>query len=186
LLTRPKSFVCPSDIAQANNNLLTPPTTTSSYVLVLGSSGASTSADELHQKYFNNGPFIYYLAHRSADVRDGLSSTIFVGETTAGDTPESMNSWPLSVAYLSSMRSTDNPLNTPAGTGNMVSITNHGLTGLPTSATGAFGSRHPAGANFAYGDGHVKYMSNLIDFPYTYQALSTIAGSEPIDDSLMQ
>ena len=134
----------------------------------------------LPQKYYNNGPFIYLLAHRSADVRDGLSQTMFVGEAIAGDRPASMNSWPLSVAYLSSMRSTNNPLNTPPGSGAMVSITNSGLTVSPSQATGAFGSMHPAGRNFAFGDGHVKYISNLIDFP-TYQALSTIAGSEPID-----
>jgi prepilin-type processing-associated H-X9-DG protein len=105
---------------------------------------------------------------------------MFVGETTNGHLPETMNSWPLSVAYLSSMRSTNNPLNTPPGSGGMAPITNSGLAGLPGSATGAFISQHPSGANFAFGDGHVKYIANAIDFA-TYQALSTIAGSEPIN-----
>jgi len=200
---RPGVFVCPSDIAQPNStvlNSLSPPnlsTTTSSYALVLGSLGQNAIvgpgpidvlypvADEPHQKYYNNGPFIYLTPRRAADVSDGLSNTMFVSETIDGHTPESMNSWPLSVAYLSCLRSTNNPLNTQAGTGSMVAIGNSGLSGLPASATGSFASRHPAGANFAFGDGHVRYISNAIDFPKTYQALSTIAGAEPIDSSLL-
>jgi prepilin-type processing-associated H-X9-DG protein len=204
LLARPGVFVCPSDTAGASNTLLTPPTTTSSYALVLGSLGASTTApmldqngnvlvpaqpiaDEPHQKYYNNGPFIYLLAHRSGDVRDGLSNTMFIGETTGGDLPESMNSWPLSVAYLSSMRSTNNKLNPQPNDSSVVSVTiiNSGLSGVDgQSVTGAFASRHPSGANFAFGDSHVRYIANQIDFP-TYQALSTIAGGEPINPSLI-
>ena len=207
--------------------MVNPPTTTSSYALVLGSSGANSStiinfdgritlsppADEAGTKYYNNGPFIYLLPHRSADVRDGLSQTFFVGETYDGQLPDSMNSWPLSIAHLSSMRSTNNPLNSQPGGGGVAQVTNSpqtytlllstpmlvqangssftiqlqtqtidshsGLSGLPTTATGAFGSRHPGGGNFAFGDGHVKYIPNLIDFPI-YQALSTIARGEPI------
>ncbi len=41
----------------------------------------------------------------------------------------------------------------------------------------AFGSGHPAGANFAFGDGSVKFISDLIDFA-TYQALSTRKNGE--------
>jgi prepilin-type N-terminal cleavage/methylation domain-containing protein/prepilin-type processing-associated H-X9-DG protein len=201
LSKRPPVFLCSSDIAGPANKILNPPTMTSSYALVLGSLGQNAItgtngsvvypvADEKHQKYYNNGPFIYLMPHRSADISDGLSNTMFVGETTSGDLPDSMNSWPVSVAYLSCLRSTNNPLNTQAGTGAMVSITNAGpiVAGgmaLPSQATGAFASRHPAGANFAFGDGHVRYIANVIDLP-TYRALSTIAGSEPVDSSLFE
>ncbi len=194
---RPKIFVCPSDNAQPANNFLTPPTTTSSYALVMGCLGANPvvvtspngqvvtlpAADDLHQKYYNNGPFVYLLPRRSADVRDGLSMTLFVGEVTNGDAEATMNSWPVSVACLSSMRSTNNLLNTPAGSGVAQTIYgDSGLTNLPSSALGAFSSNHAQVANFAYGDGHVGYVSNMIDLP-TYQALSTIAGSETISAS---
>ena len=94
----------------------------------------------------------------------------------------SMNSWPVAIAYLSCLRSTNNPLNTPAGSGGMVSIANSGVSGLPSTATGAFGSRHPAGANFAFGDGHVKFIAEQIDLQ-TYQSLSTIFGQDPINST---
>ncbi|MGO9114574.1 MAG: DUF1559 domain-containing protein [Thermoguttaceae bacterium] len=190
LLARPPVFVCPSDSAQPASTVLNSlslpnlKTTTSSYALVLGSSGANTT--EANQKYYNNGPFIYLLAHRSADVRDGLSNTLFVGETIDGHLPATMNSWPLSIAYLSSMRSTNNKLNPQAGDPSVVSISiaNTGLSGLPSSATGAFASRHPSGANFAFGDGHVRIIASSINLQ-TYQALSTIAGEEPIDQEAL-
>jgi len=192
LMMRPSCYVCPSDIAKSNNGLLNPPASTTSYDLVLGSlitkppTAGSTATDELYQKYYNNGPFIYSLAHRSADVRDGLSNTIFVGETAGGDQQLTMNLWPLSTAYLSCMRSTYNPLNTQSGGGTLVKIANSGLTsatGLPSvdglTVTGGFSSMHPQGANFGFGDGHVKYLANVIDLS-TYQALSTIDGAEAI------
>ena len=100
-----------------------------------------------------------------------------------------MNCWPMAIAYLSSLRSTTNPLNTAAGMGTQLTVASAGSItaagqSIPTSATAAFASQHPTGANFAYGGGNVKFTSATIDLA-TYQALSTIAGSEPLpaDDS---
>ena len=46
-------------------------------------------------------------------------------------------------------------------------------------AMGTFGSQHPGGGHFAFGDGHVSFLSDNINFNL-YQALSTIAGNEPV------
>ncbi len=182
LMVRPSVFVCPSDGSGAINEILTPQTTSCSYAFVIGSLGPN--ANEQHQKYYNNGPFVYMLTHRSGDVHDGLSVTIFIGESTQNNSALSMNSWPVGVAYLSCLRSTFNPLNTQPGNGTLISISNSGLPTDGESVTGGFASGHPAGGNFAFGDGHVGYISELIDFP-TYQALSTINGGEAINDALL-
>ena len=212
LLARPPVFVCPSDNARPASTVLNSQTlpnlstTTGSYALVLGSLGAGSSATEAQQKYYNNGAFVYLFPRHSADVHDGLSQTMFVGEANNGDAAATMNCWALSIAYLSCLRSTDNPLNSQPGNGGVVQIANStpqsyslpngqtvslgldtiygdtGLTGLPGQAVGAFASQHPQGANFGFGDGHVKYVPNLIDFSL-YQALSTIAGGESVNDA---
>jgi prepilin-type N-terminal cleavage/methylation domain-containing protein/prepilin-type processing-associated H-X9-DG protein len=198
LTVRPAAFICASDHAQPTspNAILTPPAMTSSYAMVMGTSTLVASntpqnlVDEAHQKYYNNGPFIYLTTRSSNDVKDGLSNTYFIGETVDGDAVETFNAWPLSVAYLCSMRTTTNPLNTAAVNGIPTPITVDSRNGLGLSGQviGGFASRHPAGANFAFGGGNVKFTAgnggkagdpNQIDFA-TYQALSTIAGSENV------
>jgi prepilin-type N-terminal cleavage/methylation domain-containing protein/prepilin-type processing-associated H-X9-DG protein len=190
---RPPVFACPTDRTQPTNPLLNPITGTSSYAMVLGSWGAGNSgspasgtastspADEPHQKYYNNGPFIYYTAHRASDVRDGLSSTFFIGETIDGDNPGSLNCWPLAVAYLSTLRATDNPLNGLGGNLVAQKISNSGLSGIDNlpNVYGAFASYHPGGANFGYGGGNVRFIGSTIDINL-YRALSTINLNEPI------
>ena len=199
LISRPGAFICASDHAQASASL-TPPAGTSSYAMVLGTStttsivpptasqpGTPTASstlqlvDEQHQKYYNNGPFIYAATRSSSDVKDGLSNTYFIGETVDGDAAASLNAWPLSVAYLCSLRTTTNPLNIEptAVPPNPITIDSDNGLGLSGQVVGGFASRHPTGANFAYGGGNVKFTAAIIDLA-TYQALSTIAGSENI------
>lgn len=177
---RPKAFVCPSDgdlQALADYKHEAPVRTdiaTGSYANVAGTLGPPNSAA---LKYQNDGTFFYNRRFKIAEILDGLSHTLFVGETIMGDTPIGSNIWTNGNRGNSTMRTTANPLNTPpgvnGGAGTMVSNTN--------IANAAFQSRHPGGANFAYGDGHISFINDSIDLK-VYQGLSTRAGEEVAPD----
>jgi prepilin-type processing-associated H-X9-DG protein len=96
---------------------------------------------------------------------------MFVGEVIESHTSESGNCWLYGSRHGSSMRSTENPLNTPPGEGVILSESRR--------VNGAFASRHPGGAMFGFGDGHVSFLSENIDLE-TYRALSTRAGGESV------
>lgn len=112
-------------------------------------------------------------------ITDGTSNTISFGEVIDSHLPESSNIWTYTLRYLDTFRMTDVALNTPPS-----------IVGQPANGgvnvNGAFASRHPGGALFAYADGHVDFISESIDFE-EYQNLSTIDGDpkflDPDDDS---
>jgi len=173
---RPAFISCPSDDTAPVYPFNSKNYATGSYALVQGSQGPTYGIDAYKTKYYNNGPFLYVRTVSAAKITDGLSNTMFIGETVEGDTRESGNIWLIGARHLHSMRSTDNPLNTPPGMG--VWVKDSGGSPLyGYKANGAFASRHPTGCNFAFGDGHVVFLNENIDL-FTYRALSTIAGGE--------
>jgi hypothetical protein len=166
--TRPPVFVCPSDTTEPMKG----DNATGCYALVQGSNGPTYGIDQIKVKHYNNGMFLYRTVKSASDVKDGLSNTMFAGETIEGHTLESANCWTVAARHLHSMRSTDNPLNTPPGEGVTVNLYGY-------KANGAFASRHTGGAWFAFGDGRVDFLSENIDLK-TYRALSTRAGGEAL------
>ena len=113
LATRPPVFVCMSDRSEPMNGSCA----TGSYALVQGSNGPTYGIDQVRVKHYNNGMFLYKTVRTDSDVRNGLSNTIFVGETIENHTDESANCWSIGCRHLDSLRSTDNPLNTQPGKG---------------------------------------------------------------------
>lgn len=176
MATRPAVFVCPSDTLEptTSGHIYTQYTgitfATSFYALVHGSNGPSYGVDALKVKLFNNGMFRYVNARKITDVKDGLSHTMLVGETVDGHIPQSSNFWTIAIRHLDSLRTTDNPLNTPPGTG--IVSSSYGI-----SVNGAFMSKHPGGAHFAFSDGHVEFLNENVSLPI-YRALTTVDGGE--------
>ncbi len=132
-----------------------------------------------------NGMFTAYLWRRLADVRDGLSNTLAIGEFSQVDTgglysnpPGHCRTWivgswkpssaPDDIALMSS-KVIDLPLNTPVNQSVDGVFFNH----LP------FTSFHPGGVNFVLGDGSVTFLSDNMDF-LLLQQLATVARGEVV------
>jgi prepilin-type N-terminal cleavage/methylation domain-containing protein/prepilin-type processing-associated H-X9-DG protein len=159
---RPAVFVCPSNTSEPKYGSLA----TGNYALCMGSRGPSTPNSgtgvdgvlldgpigEHAVKHQNTGVFHYRSVYTAAEIRDGLSNTIFVGEVIQAHTQESANRWLIGSRHLDCLRSTDNPLNTPPTGG--VALDLYGY-----KCSGAFASRHAGGASFAFGDGHVANLA---------------------------
>ncbi len=174
---RPSLFVCPSDDSLPLHedpdpgpvrNGLKP--ATGNYAFVAGSNGPPAYVTA-SVKCRNTGPFLYGYPVELRKISDGLSKTAFLGEVIEAHTRISSNIWSFATRHGDSLRNTGNPLNTLPGTGLRIP------DGATKDMNGAFASRHPGGANFAFGDGHVDFLTDEID-TNSYRAMSTIAGEE--------
>jgi prepilin-type N-terminal cleavage/methylation domain-containing protein/prepilin-type processing-associated H-X9-DG protein len=145
-----------------------------------------------------DGIFFQDSSIRLADVLDGASNTFLFGERSHADPVfDNMTSiyepdfYPLAhwgkwaAVFATSggslgqrFLSTPVPINyrVPAG----ISLDAfQGPTGAENNRLCAFGSGHPGGANFAFADGSVRFLSETIPLD-TLQALSTRAGGEVV------
>jgi prepilin-type N-terminal cleavage/methylation domain-containing protein/prepilin-type processing-associated H-X9-DG protein len=184
--SRPGIVVCPVDTAEPLCKIYEPTDIgagTGSYAFCMGSAGpgpvnnpgtvqeaVNTSSKII---YDNNGMFSTFTRRKIKDCSDGLSKTIFIGEVVDGHKAESSNRWSAATRYVDCSRTTYNPPNTFPGRPVAPIVSN-----LPMNA--AFASRHPGICQFLFGDGHVVMISENIDAPKVYQALSTRAGGEAV------
>ena len=140
---------------------------------------------------FRDGLFCINQWVRIADIRDGSSNTIAMGESIhpakwgLGDGyADPMVGGPVSWKYGADCSS-------PCGrdsvhsVGRAARVTKHPINAdiRPMDDTDnneyPFGSSHPGGAQFVMADGHVRFLSEAIDVDL-YQSLSTYAGGEPV------
>ncbi len=175
--TRPGFYVCPSDTSAPFVVTSGLNAATGSYAFVHGSLGPAEGISPT-LKMFNTGMFNYKVIHTLADMTDGTSNTMTVGEVIKADSDESQNIWSQAARHLSSLRSTENPPNTLPGKGITTAPYNR-PDGTPIELNGAFASQHTNGVNFAFADGHVQFISDTISLPL-YKALSTRAGDEAV------
>ena len=167
---RPKVFICPSDTTLPNRDMGGYRAGTNSYAMVNGQIGPEQGISA-NVKIGNTGVFQYRWSYAQNNVLDGLSNTAFFGETYNGHLDEVANVWSVGSRH-ETLRSTTNPPNTAPGKG--IYTAPYG-----PKLNGAFASRHPGGVMFAFGDGHVSFISQVIDLP-TYRAISTRESGEAI------
>jgi len=110
-----------------------------------------------------DGTFFHNSQVRFADVRDGLSNTLIVGERSSRlDSP----------TWVASVPGAHRAMARVVGRSDRV----------PNDVLGDFSdfsSHHVFGANFLLGDGAVKMISDEVD-PVVYHAWATRAGGEPV------
>jgi prepilin-type processing-associated H-X9-DG protein len=109
----------------------------------------------------NHGIFFLNSAVHYDDIRDGSSHTIFCGERTS-DLQQDLG-W--MSGTRSTLRNTGLPINA-AIRSQQRGLSSAGKLDAPgaevAAIVGGFGSQHPGGAQFAFGDGHVQFLSETV------------------------
>lgn len=180
---RPSLYVCPSSLSTTLPTSERPnyagwdlKPATGSYALVAGHRGPFPhGVHACKVKVKNSGMFLYKTKVGLRKIKDGLSKTLAVGETVKGHTVQGHNVWTHFRRYTDSMRVTAVPLNTDPEEA-FINVNGEVLNG-------AFGSQHSGGGNFAYGDGHVGFLADEIDFTL-YQNISMINFAKSRSDDL--
>jgi len=126
------------------------------------------------------GLFFRNSAVRLRDITDGSSRTFAVGERSFRWGP---STWTGVVKDASVVPPPDSP--SPPGFFNSANFVlahtfeGDGGPGCPGTEANGFASRHPGGANFLFADGHVSFVSTIMNHEL-FKALSTRAGNDPV------
>ena len=180
-------FRCPSTaVARHFNNSGIPGRVASSY---RGNAGSEASSDDtstivipgtkslemLHQ----NGVFFACSQVRLADITDGLSSTILVGESLTDPRfvkdGQGMDHWVIGSPQIDPCRCDGGSAGTEFSEAVGTAVAPMNLRKHDPGAHGrlmelSFGSYHDRGAHFAKGDGSVQFLGDAIELS-VYQAL---------------
>jgi prepilin-type processing-associated H-X9-DG protein len=120
----------------------------------VGIAGLGTDAATLPAGHRRAGFFGYARQTRIEDITDGTTHTMMLAETAFANGP-----W--TAGGPATVRGLDPARQPYLGRGRQ------------------FGGSHPAGANILLADGSVRFVPETVD-PRTFEALSTIAGREPL------
>lgn len=179
IATRLKVFLCPSDpkavdsftVLDANGNPLCN-VAEGNYIAVNGNGGVTDNAGR------NDGAFLRNKRFRLTDIKDGLSSTLFIGERFGG---MSFTTWVGAVpgGVVPSQR------DPTAVEGAAALVLGHAGPHLPNNPqvtdADAFASGHIQGVNFLFGDGSVHSLTSAISVQ-VYDALATRAAGDVVNE----
>lgn len=122
----------------------------------------------------NDGVFRLNLAVRDEDITDGLSQTVFLGET--------LNRFDLDLGWLSGTRST------LRNAGHAINAERNKIRGpidinqkIPATYVGGLASDHPGGVYLLMGSGEYQFRSDSMDQKLLRQLASRSDGGIPIE-----
>ena len=201
LLTKINSYVCPSDLPQTPYQIPSQSNNAYSQSSYAGVAGTY----DIFRWYYGcpiasnpaivaDGAFGKSQSFKIAEISDGTSNTLFVGETSRfkNDPDQVFNEWNRGLWFGSSQAGVTRPqglavtvpkINAAMQIPDAASIDpfNWGGSYAPYQNFGQFGFRslHPGGANFLVGDGSVRFIKESINLT-VYRSLSTRQGGEVI------
>jgi prepilin-type N-terminal cleavage/methylation domain-containing protein/prepilin-type processing-associated H-X9-DG protein len=186
--TRVSGFACPSDpmgdaavsgygagrtgVPVPDANYMASSGTKIVQSVTWGSGGGPSTASD-------NGAMVEFHAVKLAEIQDGTSNTLLLGEF--GRSPRYVGSanwfaaWDGSVQRLS-IAGINRPYTAPLPFADKISPLDQPPQSGPQGYPG-FGSYHPGGANFAFADGSVKFLKESTDL-HVLGDLGTRAGGE--------
>jgi prepilin-type N-terminal cleavage/methylation domain-containing protein/prepilin-type processing-associated H-X9-DG protein len=133
------------------------------YCGMYGVEGVGRSATSAHARHHleptSLGPMLFEEPSRTTDIRDGLSNTVILAESSLRRVPE--NEW-INGHNLFAQEQ-DTGINDSSGLGNDI------------------GSPHPSGAFLGFCDGHVAFFNDSVDQPLL-NSLLTRAGGEVVSE----
>ena len=177
-----KSYLCPADTAPAQafpvgprlpSGALASTTCTVAPANYVGNFGVFEPGVDGDGVFFRNSTV------RIADITDGTSSTLMVGERSFRDAEAT---WVGAVtgANLVPTPGSPLPLQLDNASNFVLAHTGESFAGPAyPQEINHYTARHTGGGNFAFADGHVSYLSSSTSYA-TYKALSTRAGGEAI------
>ena len=189
--TSVSTYVCPSDFAPLTPAVpATGPAAQAGAKYMPGSYRAVSGRSDDGQNYLDSEMMFSYQANSRgvihtvgvwgfdtesiANVRDGTSNTLMVGESTTRSSPARRTFWAYSFAYYTMSGATAQRRTL---LGDYDRCVENGGPGGEIPCKRGWGGLHPGGLSFALCDGSVRFLSDSIDMAL-FCDLATIAGGE--------
>jgi prepilin-type processing-associated H-X9-DG protein len=183
--TRLNAFVCPSDLIQGtlvltdSSNTTIVQTTPSCYPGCVGNDNTDVDSPT------GNGVFIRNSRTRMADITDGTSNTIIVGERSFAFAKGSWIGAPNSALVRAGQRNNYQTATEPSAGLALAHAHFVNANADPDGGLDDFSSLHWGGAHMLFADGSVRFFQTVVSdggLEVTFQALGTCSGGEVVGE----
>src|SRR5262249_9083537 len=179
-----KVYLCPSDMPPTSPFAVTNATFGTVCLAAPGSYAATVGSDDSEiDDPTGNGVFYRNSKIRFADITDGTSNTVFLGDRAWPDTKAI---WAGAPEGAVTRPGPTNPWTSVTGPTQALILVHNNWINIKTDTDGGlddFSSKHAGGVNLLFGDGSVRFIRSITaDGParHAFWAMGTRAGGEVI------